>query len=58
MPDDILHVRSEQVAPEPAELPAAVASDVTGTGQGMTPKARWALAITSIGVSKPWQALE
>src|SRR3954469_5947408 len=31
------------------ELDAA-ASDLTGTGQGMTPKAVWALAITSIAV--------
>src|SRR5215204_361865 len=30
--------------------PAAVALDAAETGQGMTPKARWALAITSIAV--------
>src|SRR5215212_5326533 len=50
MPDDILRARSEQFPGEPAGVPAAVASDVTGTGQAMSPKARWALAITSIAV--------
>src|SRR5215213_7070294 len=50
MPDPTLHARTEQSAGEPVGVPAAVASDVTGTGQAMTPKARWALAITSIAV--------
>src|SRR5215208_2546403 len=50
MPDDILRARSEQCPGEPAGVPAAVASDVSGTGQGMSPKALWALAITSIAV--------
>src|SRR3954462_15308781 len=50
MPDDILQPHNDQLAREPARGPAAVASDVTGTGNGMTPKARWALAITSIAV--------
>src|SRR4051812_38267147 len=36
---------------EPVGLGAAVAApDAAGTGQGMTPKARWALAITSLAV--------
>src|SRR3954454_20429132 len=50
MPDDILQPHNDQLAREPARGPAAVVSDVTGTGNGMTPKARWALAITSIAV--------
>ena len=50
MPDPALHARTERLAGEPAGVPAAVASDVTAAGQGMTPKARWALAITSIAV--------
>jgi EmrB/QacA subfamily drug resistance transporter len=50
MPDDILQPHNDQFAREPAGVPAAVASDVSGTGQGMTPKALWALAITSIAV--------
>src|SRR5215207_9705213 len=50
MPDDNLEPHNDQFAREPAGVPAAVASDVSGTWQGMTPKARWALAITSIAV--------
>ena len=50
MPDDIAHAHSEQFAGEPAGATDVVASDVMGTGQGMTPKALWALAITSIAV--------
>src|SRR5215210_7262009 len=51
MPDHTLHARTEQFAGEPAGVvPAAVASDVTGTRHAMSPKARWALAITSIAV--------
>src|SRR5215212_502530 len=50
MPGDILQPHNDQFAREPARGPAAVAPDATGTGQGMTPKARWALAITSIAV--------
>src|SRR5947207_15692595 len=42
MPDSTVHVRAEGFAGEPA--------GVTGTGRGMSPKARWALAITSIAV--------
>src|SRR5215210_9284678 len=48
--DDILQPHDEQLAREPAGVPDAVASDITGTGHGMTPKAWWALAITSIAV--------
>src|SRR5215216_250992 len=50
MPDPTLHARTERLASEPAGVPAAVASDVTATGPAMSPKARWALAITSIAV--------
>src|SRR3954468_933495 len=50
MPDPTLHPRTEQFAGEPVGVPAAVASDVTATGHAMSPKARWALAITSIAV--------
>src|SRR3954451_18392046 len=50
MPDDILPARTEQVPREPAGALDAIASDVTGTGQAMTPKALWALAITSVAV--------
>src|SRR2546423_7258120 len=50
MPDPTLHARTEQFAGEPAGVSAAVASDVTGTGHAMSPKARWALAITSVAV--------
>src|SRR4051812_35078274 len=50
MPDPTLHARTERIAREPAGVPTAVASDVSATGQGMTRKARWALAITSIAV--------
>src|SRR5215216_5702400 len=50
MPDPTLHARTEQFAGEPAGVPAAVASNVTGTGQAMSPKALWALAITSVAV--------
>ncbi len=49
MPDDIPHARTEQFASEPAGVPSRRARR-TGTGQGMTPKALWALAITSIAV--------
>src|SRR4051812_27868534 len=49
-PDDIFQARSEQFASVPAGVLDAVASDVTGTGQRMSPKARWALAMTSIAV--------
>src|SRR5215204_2270546 len=50
MPDDILQPNNELLAREPAAVPDAVAPNATGTGNGMTPKARWALAITSIAV--------
>src|SRR5215207_7826114 len=50
MPDDILQPNNELLAREPADVPDAVAPNATGTGQGMTPKAWWALAITSIAV--------
>src|SRR4051794_34570818 len=50
MPDDILQPHNDPFVREAARGPAAVAADVSGTRQGMTPKARWALAITSIAV--------
>src|SRR5829696_377945 len=50
MPDPTLHARTERLAGEPAGVPAVVAADVTATGEGMSPKALWALAITSIAV--------
>src|SRR5215217_4845409 len=50
MPEPTLHARTEQFAGEPAGVPAAVASNVSGTDGAMTPKALWALAITSIAV--------
>jgi EmrB/QacA subfamily drug resistance transporter len=50
MPDDILPPHDDQFAREAAGVPNAVAADVSRTGQGMTPKALWALAITSIAV--------
>src|SRR3954452_19318589 len=50
MPDPIVHVRTEPFAGESAGVRAAVAADAAATGRGMTPKARWALAITSIAV--------
>src|SRR5215208_5928622 len=50
MPEPTLHARTEQFAGETADVPDAVASDVSGTGQAMSPKALWALAITSIAV--------
>jgi len=39
-----------RVEREPARVPAAVAPDAAGTRQGMSPKALWALAITSVAV--------
>src|SRR6266496_810956 len=39
-----------RVEREPAGVPDAAAPDAAGTRQGMSPKARWALAITSIPV--------
>jgi EmrB/QacA subfamily drug resistance transporter len=50
MPDPTPHARTEQLAGEPARAPAAVVADVTAPGQAMSPKAWWALAITSIAV--------
>src|SRR3954464_6992495 len=50
MPDPTLHMRGEQLPGELAGVPAAVTSNVTGTGEAMSPKALWALAITSIAV--------
>src|SRR4051794_7096647 len=50
MPEDILQPHDDQFAREPEGVPAAAAADVSGTGHGMTPKAVWALAITSIAV--------
>src|SRR3954471_20212947 len=50
MPDPTVHTGTEQFAGEPAGVRGAVASGAAGTGQAMTPKARWALAITSIAV--------
>src|SRR3954470_3062747 len=48
MPDPTLHGRSEKFAGGSAR--DAVAPDAAGTGRGMTPKALWALAITSVAV--------
>src|SRR4051794_39601249 len=48
MTDAVLPPHNEPFAREPASVPDAVAPDVTG--RGMTPKARWALAITSMAV--------
>src|SRR4051794_22109146 len=50
MPEPVRHARTEQVAGESAALRDAVAPDAAGTGRGMTPKALWALAITSLAV--------
>src|SRR3954452_1552212 len=50
MPDPIVHVRTEPFAGESAGVRAAVAADAAATGRGMTPKALWALAITSVAV--------
>src|SRR5215211_16303 len=50
MPDDILQPHHDQFARESAGMRDAAGADVSGTGEGMTPKARWALAITSIAV--------
>src|SRR5215213_5696453 len=50
MPDDILHARSEQFAGEFAGVPGAVAPDAAGTRHAKSPKALWALAITSVAV--------
>src|SRR5215211_7707431 len=50
MPDDILQPHKDQFAREPASVPDVVAPDAAGTGRGMTPKALWALAITSVAV--------
>ena len=46
MPDHTLQARTGQLASDRARVPAAAASTVTG----MSPAARWALAITSIAV--------
>src|SRR5881398_3115963 len=48
MPDPVVHARSEQFAGESAGLRDTGAPDAAGTGRGMTPKALWALAITSV----------
>src|SRR3954471_1883514 len=50
MSDPTLRARTERLAGEPAGVPAAVVADVTATGHAMSPKAWWALAITSIAV--------
>src|SRR3954447_1872154 len=50
MPEPTPHARTEQLAGEPARAPAAVVADVTAPGQAMSPKAWWALAITSAAV--------
>src|SRR5919206_942314 len=50
MPDHTLHVRVEQDASQRERAPTAVASHANGTGRAMSPRARWALAITSIAV--------
>src|SRR3954451_20405843 len=49
MPAPTLPPGTEQFAGDPMGAPAAVASNVT-TGHAMSPKARWALAITSLAV--------
>src|SRR3954447_24990211 len=50
MPDPIVHAGTEQFAGESAALRDAVAPDAADTGREMTPKALWALAITSVAV--------
>src|SRR3954468_9075335 len=50
MPDPIVHAGTEQFAGESAALRDAVAPDAADTGREMTPKALWALAITSLAV--------
>src|SRR5215207_4634763 len=50
MPDDNLEPHNDQFAGEAAGVLDAGASDATGTGRAMTPRALWALAITSIAV--------
>src|SRR4051794_20847660 len=50
MPDPIVRDRTGQVAGESAGVSDAVAPDAGATGRGMTPKALWALAITSVAV--------
>src|SRR5215210_864781 len=48
--DDILQPHDEQLAREPAGVPDAAALDAARTRKGMSPKALWALAITSVAV--------
>src|SRR3954462_3399826 len=50
MPDPIVPDRTGQVAGASAGVSDAVASDAAGAARGMTPKALWALAITSVAV--------
>jgi EmrB/QacA subfamily drug resistance transporter len=50
MRDPSLHARSERFAANGAGVSAAVVSNGTATRRAMSPKARWALAITSIAV--------
>src|SRR3954467_2939950 len=50
MRDPIVHAGTEQFAGESAALRDAVAPDAADTGREMTPKALWALAITSVAV--------
>src|SRR3954467_11263781 len=50
MPDPIVPDRTGQVAGDSAGDSDAVAPHAAGTGPGMTPKALWALAITSVAV--------
>src|SRR4051794_40492190 len=50
MADDIFQAGGERFPREPGGAPDVLAPEMTGTGPAMTPKARWALAITSIAV--------
>src|SRR3954451_20356809 len=50
MPDATLPPGTEQFAGDPMGAPAVVASNVTEAEDAMSPKARWALAITSLAV--------
>src|SRR5436305_9157683 len=50
MREPIVPARTEQFAGESADVRDAVAPDAAATRRGMTPKALWALAITSVAV--------
>src|SRR5881394_2245540 len=50
MPDPIVHAPTDQSAGGSVGVRAAVVPDAADPGRGMTPKALWALAITSVAV--------